>query len=559
MADWRYRALRRFDKILDMVTGSASSFRHRLIVSCQASPGDAFYGPGLMARFAQAAVAGGAAGIRANGPDDVASIRASVSVPIIAIQKTTIEDGRILITPSFDAARKLVATGADMVALDCTHRGQRYGALERMRQIKHELGVPVLADIATVDEAVAAAEAGADFILSTMRGYTERTKNVTRFEPSFIAEVVKTVSVPVIAEGRIATHEEARAAIRAGAFAVIIGSAVTRPHEIARGFASAIESESSMQEGRRYFLGIDMGGTNTKSGLVSSDGTLLFENTAPTPAREGRAALLENLKQVAEAGLDRARATGFEPASIGIATAGWVNPYTGVVVYATDTLPGWTGAGIAETIARHTGMPVSVENDANATAIAEKEFGIGRSAGDFVCLTLGTGVGGGCFTRNELNRGAHFFGNALGHIVVEPDGLPCNCGQRGCLEVYANAAALVRHAGGKFSSAADVISAANEGDTAAMNAVEILARYLARGCAILVQVLDPELVIFSGGLAQNNPRLVPVIESELSRLVPQWEQRNVRLAVSELGYHMGVLGAAALAKRQETSRLLPHT
>ena len=174
-----------------------------------------------------------------------------------------------------------------------------------------------------------------------------------------------------------------------------------------------------------------------------------------------------------------------------------------------ETMPGWTGAAIAEAIEKHTGLTVSVENDANATAIAEKEFGIASTARDFVCLTLGTGVGGGCFTRNELNRGAHYFGNALGHIMVEPDGLPCTCGQRGCLEMYANAAALVRYAGDRFPSAADVIWAANEGDPGAENAVNELARYLARGSAILVQVLDPELVIFSGGLTQNNPRLAP--------------------------------------------------
>lgn len=533
-----------------MVTGSSLSFRHKLIVSCQANPGDAFYNPESIARFARAAVDGGAAGIRANGPEHVSAVRRSVPVPIIAIQKTMMEDGQILITPTFASARDLVQGGADMIALDCTIRGQRYGALERIQQIKADLGVPVLADIATADEAVAAANAGADFVLSTMRGYTERTQAITSFEPQFIGELVNTVSVPVIAEGRIGTHEEARAAIRAGAFAVIIGSAITRPHEIARGFVSAIENELDGRETTRYFLGIDLGGTNTKSGLVSSRGELVFENTSVTPAREGQAALLAHLSRIAETGIQQARAAGHNPSGIGIATAGWVNPNTGVVVYATETMPGWTGAAIAEAIERHTGLTVSVENDANATAIAEKEFGIASTARDFVCLTLGTGVGGGCFTRNELNRGAHYFGNALGHIMVEPDGLPCTCGQRGCLEMYANAAALVRYAGDRFPSAADVIWAANEGDSGAENAIKELARYLARGSAILVQVLDPELVIFSGGLTQNNPRLAALLESELSRMVPQWEPRRLHIVVSELGYHMGVLGAAALAKRR---------
>jgi glucokinase-like ROK family protein len=535
-----------------MAMRSPASFRNHLIVSCQSSPGDAFHDPEMMARFARAAADGGAAGIRANGPEDIAAIRRAVDVPIIGIQKTVMDDGQVLITPTLDAARKLVAAGADMVALDCTDRGQRYGALERIRQMKTALGIPVLADIATEDEAIAAAEAGADLVLSTMRGYTDRTRGTTSFEPAFIAELVRAVAVPVIAEGRIATVAEARAAIRAGAYAVIIGSAITRPHEITRGFASAIQNEAAERGATRYFLGIDLGGTNTKSGLVSSDGELIFENALDTPARQGRDALLDHLKRIARAGMEQALASGYEVSGIGIATAGWVNPHTGTVVYATETLPGWTGTNIAETIEHHVNLPVSVENDANATAIAEKEFGIGRSYRDFICLTLGTGVGGGCFSRDELNRGAHFFGNALGHIIIEPNGIPCNCGQRGCFEMYANANALVRYAGDRFASASDVIAAANGGDEAAENAVKRLAHSLARGSAVFVQVLDPELLIFSGGLTQNNPRLVPLVESELSRMVPQWEKRNLRVAVSQLGYHMGVLGAAALAKRRTT-------
>jgi glucokinase len=307
----------------------------------------------------------------------------------------------------------------------------------------------------------------------------------------------------------------------------------------------------------RYFLGIDLGGTNTKSGLVSSGGDLIFESTTATPARQGRAALLDHLKRMARAGIEQARAAGREPSGIGIATAGWVNPGTGTVVYATETLPGWTGTNIQETIERHVNLPVSVENDANATAIAEKEFGVARSARDYICLTLGTGVGGGCFSRNELNPGAHFFGNALGHVVIEPEGIPCNCGQRGCFEMYANASALIRYAGDRFASASDVIAAANDGDAAAENAVKQLAHYVARGSAIFVQVLDPELIILSGGLAQNNPRLIPLVESELARMVPQWDKRNLPIAASQLGYHMGVLGAAALAKRRCASAHQP--
>src|SRR5262245_46146413 len=127
-----------------------SSLQGKLIVSCQASAGDAFRDSAAMSRFARAAIDGGAAGIRAEGVEDVRAIRAAVSVPIIGIKKSQASDGRLLITPSFEDARELVEAGADLIALDCTTRGQHEGALDRLRRVKAELSVPALADIATV-------------------------------------------------------------------------------------------------------------------------------------------------------------------------------------------------------------------------------------------------------------------------------------------------------------------------------------------------------------------------------------------------------------------------
>jgi glucokinase-like ROK family protein len=519
--------------------------RGRLIVSCQADPADAFYG--RMDLYAAAAVAGGAAGIRANGPDDILAIRSVVAVPIIGIQKRLHADGEILITPLFEDAQALVEAGANAVALDCTRRGQANGALDRLRRIKSELGVPALADISTIEEAVTAVEAGADFVLSTMRGYTNETREIRQFEPGFIERLVQTQPVPVIAEGRVDTPELARKAIRAGAFAVVVGSAITRPHVVARQFVRAIDDEFAKSCGEVVVLGIDMGGTNTKSGLVSSEGKLLWEETAPTPATSGRAALLGHLIRVAKQSLERAREGGYKPAAIGLATAGWVNPHTGRVVYATDNLLGWTGTAIADEVGKAAGLPVYVENDANALAAGEAEFGAGRGLSDFVCITLGTGVGGGCYTGGRLNRGAHFFANALGHISIHPGGRSCNCGQAGCLETYTNANALLSYAQGRYESTEQLIAASQAGESAAISAIRQVAQHLAIGCSVLVQLLDPQAIIIAGGLVQNNPILLANCEAELSKRVTVWEERHLRVAASTLGYHAGVLGAAAVA------------
>jgi len=220
----------------------AEPFYKRLIVSCQAREGEPFRDSASMARFAVSAVAGGAAGIRARGPEDIRAIRQAVGVPIIGIAKEMWTDGKILITPTFESAQELMAAGADMIALDVTRRGQQYGALDRLRRIRQELQVPVLADIATLDEALAAVGVGADFVLSTMRGYTDETMNIQFFDLAFIQELVQRSPVPVIAEGRIHTPQQAGAALAAGAYAVVVGSAITRPVTIARRFADAIAS-----------------------------------------------------------------------------------------------------------------------------------------------------------------------------------------------------------------------------------------------------------------------------------------------------------------------------
>ncbi|MDR3676491.1 MAG: putative N-acetylmannosamine-6-phosphate 2-epimerase, partial [Acidobacteriota bacterium] len=265
-----------------------AEFRGKLIVSCQALDGSPFRNSESIARFAQAAVKGGAVGIRANGTNDIRAIHQVVDVPIIGIWKAQQDDGKILITPTFEGAQKLVEAGAALVAIDCTARGQRYGALARLRRIKDELGIPVLADIATVEEAVQAANAGADAVLSTMRGYTAETQDVRAFEPSFISQLIQAVDVPVIAEGRIQTPTQLGAALQAGAYAAIVGTAITRPEMITRKFAAAAQSWQHAHDPKRVFVGIDMGGTRTKFGLVSNQGELLYHASTPTPWDEGR-------------------------------------------------------------------------------------------------------------------------------------------------------------------------------------------------------------------------------------------------------------------------------
>ena len=533
------------------MSGLLQSLAGSLIVSCQAPDADPFRDAASIARFAQAAVRGGAAGIRANSAGDVVAVRRVVDVPVIGIQKRRQADGKVLITPSFQDARDLVEAGAAIVAVECTARAQRSGALELVRRIRAELGAPVMADIATVEEAIAAEEAGVELVASTMRGYTEETEHVRVFQPEFIAALVARLRIPVLAEGRVDTPQQAAEALRAGAHAVIVGTAITRPEVITKRFVAALRENIGVAEAT--VVGIDLGGTKTKAGILA--GRILESQSAvPTPTI-GRDALLQHLIDIAARKVEEARQAGNPPKAIGIATAGWVDPDSGRIAYATDNLPGWTGAPLVREIEDALRLPVAIENDVYSLAIAERHFGAGRGVDDFVCLTLGTGVGGGCYSGGRLVRGAHSLAGAIGHIAIGHIDMnqmaePCNCGLRGCLESYTSAAALVRYAQGEYQSAEEVIRAARVGADTARHALRQYAEYLAMGMASIVHLLDPEVFILAGGIAQDNDILLDNLNELLPRFVIAAKMRRLRVCASRLGYYGGVYGAGIVAREK---------
>ena len=498
-----------------------------------------------MALFAQAAVRGGAAGIRANSAADVAAVRQVVGVPVIGIQKRRQTDGKVLITPSFEDARDLAKAGAAIVAVECTARAQRSGALQLVRRIRTELRVPVMADIATLEEAIAAEDAGVELVASTMRGYTEETEHVRVFQSDFIAALAARLQIPVLAEGRVDTPQQAAEALRAGAHAVIVGTAITRPEVITKRFAAALRENAGAAA---TVIGIDLGGTNTKTGILTGR-TLASQSAMPTPAT-GRDALIKHLTDIAARKIEEARHAGNPAKAIGVATAGWVDPAGGRIAYATDNLPGWTGTPLVREMEDALQLPVAIENDVYSLAIAERHFGAGRGVDDFICLTLGTGVGGGCYSGGRLVRGAHSLAGAIGHVSIDHNGEWCNCGLRGCLESYTSAAALMRYAQSEYSSAEELIRAARGGAETARNALREYAGYLAIGMASIVHLLDPEVFILAGGIAQDNDILLENLNELLPRFVMAAKMRRLRICVSQLGYYGGVYGAGVVAREK---------
>ncbi|MCX7796479.1 MAG: N-acetylmannosamine-6-phosphate 2-epimerase [bacterium] len=209
-----------------------------LIVSCQAYPGDAMYGSSVMSAFARASFEAGAVGIRANGVSDIKAIKGTVPLPVIGIYKENISGYGPYITPTLKHVEIVISAGADIVAVDATKRLHPEGLMgdEFIKEIKKRFNVILMADISNLEEGILAYKAGADLISTTLSGYTEYTKDFKRPNFELLKALVKEIPIPVIMEGNIWRPEEARYALDLGAYAVVVGSAITRPQLIAKKF-----------------------------------------------------------------------------------------------------------------------------------------------------------------------------------------------------------------------------------------------------------------------------------------------------------------------------------
>jgi len=237
---------------------------------------------------------------------------------------------------------------------------------------------------------------------------------------------------------------------------------------------------------------------------------------------------------------------------VGIAVAGWIDSDRSTVL-TSPHLEAFARTPLGSELAGRIGLPVTLENDANAAAWAECRRGAARGSGDAVVVTLGSGVGAGIVVNDALVRGANGVAGEVGHTRVAPDGPPCPCGRNGCLDMFASGRALARHfhalGGEPTARGQDVTEAARAGDPRGIQAFGVLAAWLARGLVELVVSLDPAVVVLGGGVADAGQLLREPVQRELHHLL---ESRavvpRVRVAVAELGTDAGDLGAAWLAE-----------
>jgi N-acylglucosamine-6-phosphate 2-epimerase len=216
--------------------------RGKLIVSCQALEGEPLYGAEIMARMALAAKLGGAVAIRANSPEDIYAIRQAVDLPIFGLYKDNLPNYEVYITPTLRHACLIAEAGSDVICLDATDRTRPEGPTlaDFIRRIKAETGLPVMADISTIEEALIAEQSGADLVSSTMSGYTSYSPQNIDPDLDLVSAMAARLSVPVMAEGRYLSPEQASEALQRGAYAVIVGGAITRPADITARFVAAL-------------------------------------------------------------------------------------------------------------------------------------------------------------------------------------------------------------------------------------------------------------------------------------------------------------------------------
>lgn len=219
-------------------------WKNGIIVSCSLEQEDPFNHPEVIAKFAKAAEEGGACALRVKGPENVRTVRSECSLPIIGLSEGTFSSGWTCITPDVEDIEALLSAGSDCIALDVTPRKRPNGidGIEFFEEVRNRFNVPLIADIAIFEEGVRAAEMGADAVATTLSGYTEYTSTKSDEHPDFqlIEELARAIKIPVIAEGRIWAPSDAKHAVEKGAYAVVVGSAITKPKIITERFVKII-------------------------------------------------------------------------------------------------------------------------------------------------------------------------------------------------------------------------------------------------------------------------------------------------------------------------------
>jgi glucokinase len=312
-----------------------------------------------------------------------------------------------------------------------------------------------------------------------------------------------------------------------------------------------------------FAVAVDLGGTNIRTAAIGADASLWAKHKEPTLVGQGKAAVLNRLVSTIERTIARGWAEGGEPIGVGIGAAGIIQMATGVITESPN-FPDWHDVPLRQELAARLPLQLWLENDANAAALGEHWVGVGRGSDNLVCITLGTGVGGGIILEGKLWRGVDGTAGEIGHMSLDSEGARCGCGRMGCLEAYASATGIVRmareaiaryeptrlqtmaDANSEGLTSALVHRAAVQGDSAARRIFHEMGKYLGIALANLVNLLNVELIVLGGGVTEAWELFIGTAEAEIRQRAFAIPARRVRIARAMWGDEAGLLGAASL-------------
>ena len=311
-------------------------------------------------------------------------------------------------------------------------------------------------------------------------------------------------------------------------------------------------------------VGIDLGGTFIKFIATDRQGSASEILQLPTPTDSGAEGVVEQMVRGARKVMDSVGVSDEQVPGVGVGSPGPLDLKAGVVL-AMPNIAGMVNVPLRDMVSDSLGLPVVLENDANAAAYGEYISGAGKDVDDLVVLTLGTGVGGGVVIGGEVLHGAHQIGAELGHMILVPDGEPCGCGQRGCVEQYCSAKFMAERTIARMVAekprtalsaiveakgsidAKDINEARAAGDAFAAEVWDETARYLALACVSLTRIFDPDKIIFTGGMAKAGADLIDPVRAHFADLHWAMTEIKTEVAIAVLGSDAGVIGAAGVA------------
>ncbi len=296
---------------------------------------------------------------------------------------------------------------------------------------------------------------------------------------------------------------------------------------------------------------VDIGGTKIAAGILDGHGRILAQRETPTLAQEGFDAAMDRVTAMLR---ECRKETGRAFCGVGIGCTGPVDPFTGEIGDV-DFLPGWQGRNPVGELAQAFGRPTAMENDADAAALGEAMWGAGAGKATVICVTVGTGIGGGIIVGGELYRGVGGAHPELGHHVIDPSGPRCFCGADGCWEVLAAGPAMTAwaeaNAPADYPNRADLsarrlCSLAGHQDPLALEAVAREARWLGLGIANLVTLFTPDMIVLGGSVMRSAPLFLPEIRARVAQNCGLVPHRMTEIALATLGQHAGLIGAGAV-------------